>query len=137
MKRKAVESARVEFNRAREAMKALATSNNFDEIARHWAAFLVAAARIFTKLEQGSKDFQKSRAWWSTKIHQRRNDSLLRYLWHARNADEHTIEAVTLTHLARIMHHAGRFCTSGRRSRAGDPSVWIGVRQLAVQHVWD
>jgi hypothetical protein len=39
--------------------------------------------------------------------------------------------------LARIMHHAGRFCTSGRRSRADDPSVWIGVRQLAVQRVWD
>src|ERR1700675_2977628 len=36
-----------------------------------------------------------------------------------------------------IMHHAGRFCTSGRRSRGGDPSVWIGVRQLVVQRVWD
>jgi len=39
--------------------------------------------------------------------------------------------------LARIMHHGAHFCTSGRRSRAGDPSVWIGVRQLAVQRVWD
>ena len=34
--------------------------------------------------------------------------------------------------LARIMHHAGRFCTSCRGSRAGDPSVWIGVSRLAV-----
>jgi hypothetical protein len=41
------------------------------------------------------------------------------------------------TVLARIMHHMERFCTSGRRSRADDPSVWIGVRQLAVQRVWD
>ena len=41
------------------------------------------------------------------------------------------------TRLARIMHHAERFCMFGRRSRAGDPSVWIGVRSLAVQHVWD
>jgi hypothetical protein len=39
--------------------------------------------------------------------------------------------------LARIMHHAERFWRSGGRSRAGDPSVWIGVRPLAVQHVWD
>jgi hypothetical protein len=39
--------------------------------------------------------------------------------------------------LARIMHHAEHFWRSGRRSRAGDPSVWIGVRPLAVQHVWD
>jgi isoquinoline 1-oxidoreductase beta subunit len=38
--------------------------------------------------------------------------------------------------LARIMHHGARFCTSCRRSRAGDPSVWISVRQLTVQRVW-
>jgi hypothetical protein len=28
------------------------------------------------------------------------------------------------------------FCTSGERVHAGDPTGWIGVRQLAVQHVW-
>jgi hypothetical protein len=39
--------------------------------------------------------------------------------------------------LARIMHDAERFRISDRGSRAGDPSVWRGVRQLAVQHVWD
>jgi len=37
--------------------------------------------------------------------------------------------------LARIMHHAGRFCRSDQRSRAGDPSVWIGVRPLLMQRV--
>jgi hypothetical protein len=37
--------------------------------------------------------------------------------------------------LARIMHQAERFCTSGRRSCACDPPVWIGVRQLGVQRV--
>jgi hypothetical protein len=37
--------------------------------------------------------------------------------------------------LARIMHQAERFCTSGRRSCGCDPSVWIGVRQLGVQRV--
>jgi hypothetical protein len=39
--------------------------------------------------------------------------------------------------LARIMHDAERFRISDQGSRAGDPSVWRGVRQLAVQHVWD
>jgi hypothetical protein len=31
------------------------------------------------------------------------------------------------------MHHVARFCTSGERVHAGDPTGWIGVRQLAVQ----
>jgi tellurite resistance protein TehA-like permease len=39
--------------------------------------------------------------------------------------------------LARIMHHASRFCAPAWRAQAIDPSVWIGVRQLAVQRVWD
>ena|SRR5271170_3575116 len=38
--------------------------------------------------------------------------------------------------LAVIMHDVARFCTSGERARAGDPTGWIGVRQLAVQRVW-
>ncbi|MDR3388994.1 MAG: hypothetical protein P4L92_18295, partial [Rudaea sp.] len=37
--------------------------------------------------------------------------------------------------LTRIMPHAGRFCRSDQRSRAGDPSVWIGVRPLLMQRV--
>jgi hypothetical protein len=40
------------------------------------------------------------------------------------------------TLLAWIMHHVARFCTSGEWVRAGDPTGWIGVRQLAVQRVW-
>jgi hypothetical protein len=39
--------------------------------------------------------------------------------------------------LTRIMHHASRFCAPAWRAQAIDPSVWIGVRQLAVQRVWD
>ena len=39
--------------------------------------------------------------------------------------------------LTRIMHHASRFCAPAWRAQAVDPSVWIGVRQLAVQRVWD
>ena len=38
--------------------------------------------------------------------------------------------------LARIMHHAGLFCTSGELARPDVPSGWIGVGPLAVQRVW-
>jgi hypothetical protein len=39
--------------------------------------------------------------------------------------------------LAAIMRHVARFCRSGERARAGDPTGWVGVRQLAVRRVWD
>jgi len=58
----------------------------------------VSAGRVFTKLEQGSKGSARTREWWSKKVHQRRTDPLLCYIWHARNADEHTIAAVTEQH---------------------------------------
>jgi hypothetical protein len=38
---------------------------------------------------------------------------------------KHQNISAVLEELARIMHHGARFCTSWRRSRAGDPSVWI------------
>jgi hypothetical protein len=37
--------------------------------------------------------------------------------------------------LARIMHHAALFCTSGELTRAAVPSGGIGVRQLVMQRV--
>jgi hypothetical protein len=37
--------------------------------------------------------------------------------------------------LARIMHHASRYYGPDRRTHAVDPSVWIGLRQLAVQRI--
>jgi hypothetical protein len=39
--------------------------------------------------------------------------------------------------LSAIMHHVAHFFTSGWRSSVGDPSVWIGVRQLAAQRIGD
>jgi hypothetical protein len=37
--------------------------------------------------------------------------------------------------LARIMHHAARFCTLGELARPDVPSGGIGVRQLVMQRV--
>jgi hypothetical protein len=41
--------------------------------------------------------------------------------------------SATGIYLAAIMHHEGRFCVLVGGARVGDPSGWIGVRQLAVQ----
>lgn len=95
MEQKAIETARIEFGRAFQSMDDLIASNHFTEVERHWSAFLVSIGRIYTKLEQGSKISGTSKAWWGRKVHERKIDPLLKYLWHARNADEHTIRAVT------------------------------------------
>ena len=42
-----------------------------------------------------------------------------------------------LKRLTAIMHHASRFCPPGWPTHSVDPSVWIGVRQLAMQRIGD
>jgi hypothetical protein len=94
MDKKAVDAARKEYDRAAECVSIIRTSPDFASVESAWSAFLVANGRVFTKLEQGSKSSSKSHAWWGHKLCQRRKDALLRYLFHARNADEHTIEEI-------------------------------------------
>ncbi|MGB9366481.1 MAG: hypothetical protein WCE79_10750 [Xanthobacteraceae bacterium] len=95
MDKKAVDAARIEFDRAFQSITDMGGATHLAEIERHWSAFLVASGRVYTKLEQGAKSNPRSYGWWGQKVHERRNDPLLSYLWHARNADEHTLGAVT------------------------------------------
>ena len=46
------------------------------------------------KLEQGAKVSSKSKSLWIKQPYQRQTDPLLRYLWQARNADEHTLQQI-------------------------------------------
>jgi hypothetical protein len=98
MDKKALHLARVEFDRAFQSITDLGNSEYFAEIEMHWSAFLVSAARVYTKLEQGTKSRPTTYAWWGRKLHDRRTEPLLTYIWHARNADEHGLEKVTSKH---------------------------------------
>jgi hypothetical protein len=60
-----------------------------------WENFLIAANGIYSKLERGAKTNGKSKAWYGRKKHERKNDPLLSYLHHARNAAEHGIQRIT------------------------------------------
>jgi hypothetical protein len=106
MHKKAIEAARLEFARADEAIQFLGASHDFSEVETHWARFLTAASRVYTKLEQGAKGHPHSAGWYSTKVHQRRTQPLLSYIWHARNADEHTLQDVTQQVPATVKHVA-------------------------------
>lgn len=90
MKRDAVDQAEDRLNRAMLALDRLASAERPELADKAWSEFLVAVGGIYGKLGSGAKGNRRSEAWWGKKIHERRTDSLLAYLHHARNADEHT-----------------------------------------------
>ena len=77
MNRKAVEAARIEFNRAWDSVHALGEATDYNQIQTHWAAFLSAAARVFNKLRAGAKAPPESKQWFDAKVRQRQEDQLL------------------------------------------------------------
>lgn len=83
------------LDRAVEAFDRIEAATTLVEIETAWSDFLVFANRVFSKLEQGAKSNGKSKAWFDSKKHERRTNTLLRYVHHARNADEHGIRRVT------------------------------------------
>ncbi len=96
MKPKAITEANVRLARARAAVATLETQV-FDPkvLEPAWWAFLVAAAGIYAKLEQGAKGNGRSEAWFGRVRHLRKNDELLSYIHHARNAEEHGLDSST------------------------------------------
>lgn len=94
MNPKALNQARERLEKAEFADHALQSAVSLKETKAAWSDFLLAANVIFSKLQQGSKGHPKSIYWFGTVVNKRKNDSLLRYLHHARNADEHGLEEV-------------------------------------------
>ena len=97
MKQQSVAAAEIELKRAEQKLALLKFGATFDDVATYWSEFLVAANRIYTKLEQGAKA-GSSKGWFDSKKHLRRTDPLLSYLQHVRNVDEHGIEQVAELH---------------------------------------
>jgi len=94
MDNKAVSAAHKEFQQAAESLESLKASVDFASAEKHWVAFLGSAHRLFTKLEAGSKTSFKSKAWWGTQVRAWKEDSLLRYVRHARNVNDHTLQEI-------------------------------------------
>ena len=88
-----IAAAREAFERTRNEAAKCVTGEGHTALAAHWSSFLVRANRVFTKLKQGAKSGPASR-WWQDVEHIRKDDELLRYILHARNADEHGIKRI-------------------------------------------
>jgi hypothetical protein len=94
MDSRAVEHAKDQLELAEQAFEKLKAADDYKSAERAWTDFIMASARLYSKLEQGAKGYGKSDPWFGRKKHERRHDPLLRYLRHARNSAEHGIEYV-------------------------------------------
>jgi hypothetical protein len=95
MKEFALREAGSRFERAKAAFYRMQAATTHNEREAHWSDFLMMANGIYPKLEEGAKGCGKCEAWFGRKVRVRKKDELLRYLHHARNTDEHTIDGTT------------------------------------------
>lgn len=79
---------------ARQKLEAIRASNNPATLDALWSDYLTHTQRAYTKLRIACAE-GPSKLWCDKLIERRRSDELLQYLLHARNADEHGIEAIT------------------------------------------
>jgi hypothetical protein len=71
------------------------SASDFDSFEDAWRQYLMALRKVWIKTERGCQHVRKRFEPWQGKFkRQRKKDQLLRYLKHARNADEHTIQLI-------------------------------------------
>lgn len=100
MQRVAVAKAENALRRASAARDRLRDASNLTQARDAWEDFLAENTKFFEKLSKGSRINPKSEAWFGRVKHERKTDHLLRYLMHARNAEEHTLDEVTKSSVA-------------------------------------
>jgi hypothetical protein len=99
------------------------TASDFDSFEDAWRQYLVAPQKVWIKTERSCQPVRESFEPWQGKFKsQRRKDQLLRYLRHARNADEHSIQLI-LDDVPQQIVTAG-----GDTVYAGDQVVTISPR---------
>jgi len=85
----------MKLEKAELAVARLEQAQNIKDTETAWSDFLMAAGSIYSKFEQASKRNGVAAAWYGRVKHERKTDTLLSYIHHARNADEHGLEDIT------------------------------------------
>lgn len=70
----------------------MGAADSFYALEDNWSQFLLSADLVFSKLGAGAKGCSTSEPWFGRKLHEQKQDELLRFLYLARNAEEHGIE---------------------------------------------
>jgi hypothetical protein len=74
----AVDQAKARLRKAKKALDALKKANDFEPAEDAWSDFLLAAAAIYSKLEQGAKSKGASAGWFGRKKKERKDDPFKR-----------------------------------------------------------
>jgi hypothetical protein len=89
MNQVALEKARSRLRSAIRAVEALRAAEGDDEIHDHWLDFLIAWKGVYSKVQQAAKETPQELQWFGAVNKERKADPLLRYLFEARNDEEH------------------------------------------------
>lgn len=90
-----VRHSRIELSRAEAALQAMEASEDLEAFERHWQEFLHRLERVWIKCTAQYKSSSRWQCWSGDMVRLRRNDPLLSYLKNARDADQHTLSAIT------------------------------------------
>jgi len=90
-----LKAAKKELESARRALELMKTATSFELFDEEWRDFLNCLEKIWNKAERGCQQVKnKFQPWQGKYTNLRRKDMLLRYLKHARDADNHSIQEV-------------------------------------------
>ena len=84
------------------------------EFQDHWLEFLRAWKAGYSKVEQAAKDNARELQWFGAVKKERRADPLLRYLFEARNDEEHGLTQSAIARPARAIFRATKDVPSAR-----------------------
>ncbi|MGS0695308.1 hypothetical protein [Shewanella sp. 0m-4] len=86
-------SAQRELNSAERAIQRMKVSNSFDEFEDEWRIYLGAIEKCWVKAERICQPIRnKFQPWQGAYIKLRKSDPLLKYLYHARHSDQHSVQ---------------------------------------------
>jgi hypothetical protein len=94
MYREAFVRAREEARKASDKIVAIRNARTLSEVADLWSSFLTHVQRSYTRLRIACRS-GPSKGWCDEVWNTRNNDDLLKYVLHARNADEHGLAPIT------------------------------------------
>lgn len=89
--------AKMELEAAKLALSSMRSAKSMDEFEREWRQYLNAIEKLWQKTERCCQSVRSQFQPWQGTFHRlRKKDMLLRYLKQARDADNHSIQDVTV-----------------------------------------
>lgn len=95
MKLDELQPAQRELNSAKRAILRMKESSSFDEFEDEWRIYLSAIEKCWVKAERICQPIRnKFQPWQGAYKKLRKSDPLLKYLYHARHSDQHSVQVM-------------------------------------------